>query len=50
MIRRRNLKAKTDLGYVGDIVRVDTETILNALQNGYIPSSQPFGWGEDGTV
>ena len=37
-----------DIGFVGDIVTVNTAIIENLCQNGYIPVIAPIGVGEDG--
>ncbi len=39
-----------DMGYVGEITKVNPEIIFNALDNGYIPVVSTVGRGEDGTV
>jgi acetylglutamate kinase len=39
---------KQGLGYVGAINAVNTELIMMAIQNGYIPVITPIGIGEDG--
>ncbi|MCM8792049.1 MAG: acetylglutamate kinase [Candidatus Omnitrophica bacterium] len=40
-------KAKIDLGFVGQIVRIDTQSILKNLYAGYITVIIPMGKGED---
>ncbi len=37
-----------DLGFVGDIVSVNTQLILELTSNGYIPVIAPIGFGDDG--
>lgn len=39
-----------DLGYVGEIVRVDPKLVTLLLNNGFIPVISPIGMGEDGTT
>jgi len=41
---------KFDVGFVGEIVSVDTMPIMHALWEGYIPVVTPLGTGEDGQV
>jgi len=50
MIKARKLNGKTDLGFVGDIVSIDTSPILNALDSGYIPVIATVGVDENGQV
>lgn len=50
MIRAKRLEGKDDLGYVGDIVRVDTAIINHQLENGYIPVIATLGCDDDGNV
>jgi len=40
-------KAKIDLGFVGEIIRINTEPILNNLNKGYITVILPMGKGQD---
>ena len=44
------IRSYYDLGYVGEIVNVNTKPILNALDNGYIPVIATVASGEDGQV
>ncbi len=37
MIQAEKLKDKPELGYVGEVTKIDTAPILNALSDGYIP-------------
>lgn len=39
-----------DLGYVGEIVKVNPGFIKLLLENGYLPVISPIGMGEDGTT
>lgn len=39
-----------DIGFVGDIIGVDTEKILQAVNSGLIPVIPPLGTGSDGQV
>ena len=41
---------KIDIGFVGDITKVNAEPILAALDKGQIPVITPLGRGEDGCV
>mgnify|MGYP000962068905 CR=1 FL=1 len=50
MIKARKLNGKPDLGFVGDIVSIDTSPILNALDSGYIPVIATVGVDENGQV
>jgi acetylglutamate kinase len=40
---------KQNLGYVGAITQVNTDLIMLAVHNGYIPVITPIGIGEDGS-
>ncbi|MCM3573176.1 acetylglutamate kinase [Mesobacillus subterraneus] len=40
---------KQSLGYVGAIIQVNTDLIMLALQNGYIPVITPIGIAKDGS-
>ncbi len=48
MIKAKKLTGENDLGYVGDIVGIDTAPILNALEHGYIPVIATVGVDENG--
>jgi acetylglutamate kinase len=50
MIQAKKLEGEADLGLVGEIERIDTAPILNALKEGYIPVIATVGVGEGGTV
>jgi len=39
-----------DVGFVGEVIRVDTMPIMHALWEGNIPVITPLGTGEDGNV
>ncbi|WP_457615386.1 acetylglutamate kinase [Methanopyrus sp.] len=41
---------EVDLGYVGDVKRVNSELLESLLNVGYVPVIAPLGVGEDGTV
>lgn len=43
-------QSDVDLGYVGEIKRVTTKPILDAIANGYIPVISTVATSEDGTV
>ncbi|HXC64158.1 MAG TPA: acetylglutamate kinase [bacterium] len=48
LLEARKLKGKVDLGYVGEVVKVNTE-ILEALESrGFIPIIAPVAMGRDG--
>jgi len=48
LLEARKLKGKVDLGYVGEVVKVNTE-ILEALESrGFIPIIAPVAMGKDG--
>ena len=42
--------AGEDIGYVGDIVDIDTKIIRDSLNNGYIPVTASVGCDEEGNV
>jgi len=50
MIQAKKLLSKSDLGLVGDITYIDTEPMINALANGYIPVIATVGVDEKGTI
>lgn len=41
---------EADLGYVGEIVRINPELILTLIEKGYIPVISPIGMGKDGNT
>ncbi len=41
---------KSDVGFVGDVVRVNSAIILNLLEEGKIPVITPLGTGKDGKI
>ena len=41
-------KKKVDIGYVGEVAKVDNGILLDLLDNGYVPIIAPIGVGEDG--
>lgn len=41
---------KSDVGFVGDVVRVNSAMILNLLEEGKIPVVTPLGTGRDGQI
>ncbi|MCI5923963.1 MAG: acetylglutamate kinase [Oscillospiraceae bacterium] len=47
MMRAEKIQSDVDLGLVGEIVDVDTEPIVNALDQGYIPVIATIGVGEN---
>ncbi len=47
MMRAEKMQSDVDLGLVGEIVDVDTEPIVNALDQGYIPVIATIGVGEN---
>ena len=50
MIRAQKLQGEVDLGFVGEIVSIDTAPILDALRGGYIPVVATVGCDENGQV
>lgn len=50
MLVAEKMQGETDLGYVGEIVRVNTKPITDALAGGYIPVIATVACGEDGTT
>lgn len=48
MILAEKMKSEVDLGYVGEIVSVNTKPILDALDNGYIPVIATVATDENG--
>ena len=50
MIVAEKMQGEVDLGYVGEIKRVTTKPILDALNNGYVPIIATVGIGEDGNT
>ena len=48
MIVAQKLMGEVDLGYVGDIKKVTTKPIIDAINNGYVPIISTVGIGEDG--
>lgn len=48
MIVAQKLTGDVDLGYVGDIKKINPDPIINALNNGYVPIISTVGIGEDG--
>ena len=50
MIKARQMSGMPELGYVGEVVGVDTRPILNALADGYIPVVATVGVDEGGAA
>lgn len=50
MIDVKKLEAENDLGFVGDIVGINTDPIVNALDNGYIPVIATVAADNDGQI
>ena len=50
LIKAEKLDSEIDLGYVGEIVSVNTSPILDALEKGYIPVIATVGTGDNGEV
>ena len=48
MILAEKLEGDVDYGYVGEIKKVTTKPILDALNSGYVPIISTVGVGEDG--
>lgn len=50
MILAHRMQSEVDLGYVGEIVSVNPEPILDSLEKGYIPVIATVGTDENGQV
>lgn len=50
LLLAEKLQSEVDLGYVGEIKKVNPQPILHALENGYIPVIATVATSEDGTV
>ncbi len=50
MIEAKKLQGEVDLGFVGDIVKIDTAPIEVALNNGYIPVVATVGTDQEGNT
>lgn len=50
MIHAKKMEGEVDLGFVGDIVSIDTSVILDTLKNGYIPVIATVGADQEGNV
>lgn len=50
MLLAKKLEGDVDLGYVGDITKVDPSVINNATQSGYIPVIATVAGGKNGEV
>ena len=50
MIMAKKLEGDVDLGYVGDITRINTAPILDCLEKGYVPVVATVGGDEHGQV
>lgn len=48
MLEAKKIESEVDLGYVGEITKVNTEPILNSIHSGYIPVIGSVALGEDG--
>ena len=48
MITAHKIESKDDLGFVGEIVNVNTKPILDAIENGYIPVISTVACDEQG--
>ncbi len=48
LIKAKKLEGEVDLGFVGDITAINTQPIIDALNNGYIPIVATVGADEDG--
>ncbi len=48
MIKAKKIQSEVDLGYVGEIDKISTKPILNAINDGYIPVIATVATGEDG--
>ncbi|MDR0904050.1 MAG: acetylglutamate kinase, partial [Ruminococcus sp.] len=50
LIRAKKMASDEDYGFVGEIEKINTEPIINCLDNGYIPVIATVACGEDGVV
>ena len=50
MIQAKKHDAGEDIGFVGDIVKINTKVINDAIASGYIPVISTVGGGENGEV
>lgn len=50
MIDVKKMEGENDLGYVGDIAGINTDPIVNALDNGYIPVIATVAADENGQI
>ena len=50
MIQAKKHDADEDIGFVGDIVKINTKVINDAIASGYIPVISTVGGGENGEV
>lgn len=50
LLMAHKLEGETDLGFVGEIDKVNTAPILNALEDGYVPVIATVATDEEGTV
>ncbi|MBC8585908.1 acetylglutamate kinase [Youxingia wuxianensis] len=50
MIQAKKLESDPDLGYVGEITKIDPAPILDVLEKGYIPVIATIGCDEEGNV
>lgn len=48
MIMAEKMGGDVDYGYVGEITKITTKPIIDALNNGYVPIISTVGVGEDG--
>jgi len=48
LLRARRQNGPNDLGFVGEVERVDTKIVEVLTSNGFIPIVSPLGLGEDG--
>ena len=47
LLKAKKLETDVDLGYVGEITKVNTEVLKMAINSGYIPVSWKCCLGED---
>jgi len=50
LIRAKKMKAKHDLGFVGEVTSVDTTVIKRLMEDNIIPVVYPLGIGRDGNL
>ena len=47
VVHENGVTKKVDIGFVGDVIKINTEVLNTLLDNGYIPVIAPIGVGKD---